>query len=357
MPKSPLFPKTIVLPKNNSLKIVYLDLNHWIRLSKLRLSSKESGTRNLFDEILVHMENNRACFPLSFYTFVELAKNSNYEQRKRLGHAIEQVSLFFVVTSLHVVASHEVEALFNKIIGPNPNPFGFVRYLDWGVMRSAGLDGRLRVINGKDKDVTEAYIKNYPDKEFLLSKLREASLNLNRSVIEGPSPGDEAEFRANGWNPENLLEQYKKMAEFEKVLVKELDEDPKYRCDSGLLRNLVSARYICHLLNDTFWEGLRNRGVERLEEVFRPDSDDICQMDRMPSFDVFVSLMTSLHKNPNHGWKENHIHDIFALALTVPYCDIVLTDREMVSHVRRTGVDQRMDTVVLSKLEDLSEHL
>lgn len=356
MPNAPLFPKTIK-PLNGSPMIVYLDLNHWIRLSQLRISSIESGTKNLFDEFLEHVENNRACFPLSSYTFIELGKNSNFEQRKRLRRAIEQVSLFYVVTSLHVVASHEVEALFNEIIGPNPNPFGFVKYLDWGVMRSAGLDGRLRVMKGEDKDVTEEFVRNYPDKEFLLSTLRKGFLDLNRSVIEGPSPEDEPEFRSNGWNPENLLEQYKMRAQFEKLFVKELDEDPRYRIDSGLLRRFVSFAYVQHSLNDTFWKGLRSRGVERLEEVFRPDSDDICVLDRMPSFDVYVSLMTSLHKNPNHGWKANHIHDIFALALTIPYCDIVLTDREMASHVRRTGVDKRMDTVVLSKLEDLSEHL
>ena len=356
MLNAPLFPETIEL-LNGSPKIVYLDLNHWIRLSQFRISSIESGTKNLFDEIVEQVENNRVCFPLSSQIYLELEKNGNRKQRKRLRHAIEQVSRFNVVQSLHIVVSHEVEALLNEIIGPNPNPIGFERYLNWGVMGSAGLDSLPPDINRDGKDVTEEWFWNYPDKEYLWSPLRMVLLDLNRSVIDGPSPENEAKLRANGWNPERLLAQYKKRAEFEKVIVKQLDEDPRYRNDSGLLKKFVSLGYVYHSLNGTLMSAIHSRGIEGFKEVFRPGTDDVRVLDRMPSFDVFVSLMTSLHKNPNHGWKDNHIHDIFALVLTIPYCDIVVTDKEMAYHVKRTGVDERMDTVVLSKLEDLSKHL
>ena len=352
----PAWPNTIVR-SGNSQKIVYLDLNHWITLSKLRISSIRSGERNLFDDFVDHAANNRACFPLSLHTYVELEKNTNHEQRKRLRHAIEQISRFNVVTPLHVVSRHEVEALMNIVVGPNPSPFGFVNYLDWGVMRAAGLDGRTRVIDGDGKDVTEEFFENYPDKEFLASTLSEGLMDLNRSVIDGPSPENEAEFRNEGWSPEKLLAPYSEMARLEEDLLKQLDEDPSYRSDPSRLRKLVSARYVYHLLNATLKSAFRDRGVEKLEEVFRPGTDDVCVLDRMPSFDVFVSLMKSLHKNPKHKWKENHIHDIFALALTVPYCDIVVTDKEMTSHVKRTGVDKRMGTIVVSNVTEVSEHI
>lgn len=352
----PIFPNTIVLP-GNSQKIVYLDLNHWITLSKLRISSIESGQRNLFNDFVDHVENNRACFPLSLHTYVELEKNINHEQRKRLRHAIEEISRFSVVTSLHVVASHELEALLDVMIRSNPSPFGPVDYLDRGVMRAAGLDGRPRVFDRNGKDITEEYFEKYPDKEYLASTLREGFLRLNRSIIDGLSPENEAEFRNRGWDPEKLLTPYSEMAQLEQDLVEQLDDDPVYRSDPSRLKKLVSARYVYHLLNATMKSAFRIRGVEQLEEVFRPGTDDVCVLDRMPSFDVFVSLMTSLHKNPKHKWKQNHIHDVFALALTVPYCDIVVTDKEMTSHVNRTGVDKRMDTVVVSKLTHVSEHI
>ena len=352
----PVFPTTIVLSRD-SQKIVYLDLNHWITLSKLRISSIDSGQKNLFDEFVNHVENNRACFPLSLHTYIELEKNTNHEQRRRLRQAIEKISRFSVVTSLHVVASHEVEALLNMVIGPNPKPFGFVNYLDWGVMRAAGLDGRPCVVDRDGKDVTEEVFENYPDKEYLASTLWEGLMDLNRSVIDGPGPEKIAEFRRGGYNPDKLLAPYSEIARLEEDLLKQLDEDPRYRINPSRLRKLVSARYVYHLLNETMKSAFRSRGIELLEEVFRPGTDDVCVLDRMPSFDVFVSLMTSLHKNPKHMWKQNHIHDVFALALTVPYCDVVVTDKEMSSHVKRTGVGKRMGTVVVSKLADVSEHI
>ena len=74
----------------------------------------------------------------------------------------------------------------------------------------------------------------------------------------------------------------------------------------------------------------------------------------MPSFDVSVSLKTAIHRNPHHRWTNNHVQDINALASTLPYCDVVVTDREMTSLVRRAKLDERLGTTVLHRLEDLT---
>jgi len=76
----------------------------------------------------------------------------------------------------------------------------------------------------------------------------------------------------------------------------------------------------------------------------------------MPSFDVAVTIKTSLHRDSNHRWTTNDIHDIDAMGSTIPYCDIVVTDKSMASHVQRSGLGERLDTVVLS-LADLPQHL
>ena len=77
----------------------------------------------------------------------------------------------------------------------------------------------------------------------------------------------------------------------------------------------------------------------------------------MPSFDVSVSLKIAIHRNARHRWKNNHVHDIHPLTATLPYCDIVVTDREMASMVRRSKFDRRLVTAVLDQLEDLASHL
>ena len=77
----------------------------------------------------------------------------------------------------------------------------------------------------------------------------------------------------------------------------------------------------------------------------------------MPSFDVSVTLKSSLHRDANHEWTNNDIFDIRALSLTIPYCDVVVTDNAMCSHVMRHNLPQRYATIVISKLTELPDHL
>ena len=77
----------------------------------------------------------------------------------------------------------------------------------------------------------------------------------------------------------------------------------------------------------------------------------------MPSFDVAVTLKTAYHRNPMHRWAPNDIHDIDAMGSTLPYCDIVVTDKAVAAHIRRTNLAERLNTIVLSQLSSLLEHL
>lgn len=73
----------------------------------------------------------------------------------------------------------------------------------------------------------------------------------------------------------------------------------------------------------------------------------------MPSFDVAVTMKTSYHRDPNHRWRVNDIHDIDALGSNVPYCDVVVTDTAAATHANRAGLAERLGTVILSRLADL----
>ncbi len=58
-----------------------------------------------------------------------------------------------------------------------------------------------------------------------------------------------------------------------------------------------------------------------------------------------------------HRWTTNDITDIDALASTLPYCDIVVTDKAAASVVKVTGLAGRLQTIVLSRLSDLAQRL
>lgn len=105
-------------------------------------------------------------------------------------------------------------------------------------------------------------------------------------------------------------------------------------------------------LRDLLHRGLDERGAS-LEDVFGSPDVTRGQLDAMPSLDVSVTVKTEYHRDAHHRWTPNDIHDVDAWGSTVPYCDIVVTDRAAAEQVNRRGLAERLDTVVLSRLSDL----
>ena len=176
---------------------------------------------------------------------------------------------------------------------------------------------------------------------------------MNRRVIDGPTPGEEPDLQENGWNPEAVIEAYERKAEEEREHGCDLNNNPSWR--HGRLCDVVAARELLVDCPDIFRKGLTDRGLVSLEEIC-PESPDARrhELNSMPSFDVAVTLKTSYHRNANHQWTNNDIH---AIAVTLPYCDIVVSDKAVISHVMRTGLPERLSRTALVRLSDLPEYL
>ena len=351
-----IWPRTLRRPVRPP-KLVYLDLNHWITLAKA-LSGHPDGKNYtaLLDFCLSAMERGIAIFPISLSIYVEILKIRHYQKRCDLRKAIELLSQYRVVTPRSVVAIHEIEAILDQIVGPNPEPINAMDYLDWGVYRAMGMDGSVRVQSADGRDVTEEVRQSFIHGPQVFDKIvSEEILKLNRQVIDGPSPEEDSELLEQGYNPEKILEPYEQEAADELGQARLLDDEPKWR--RGRLRDVISAREVLIQINSTLKRGCNERGVGSLQSLFPSVTDTRRAFDSMPSFDASVTLKTSLHKNARHRWTQNDIHDLHALASTLPYCDIVITDRAMASRAVQTGLASRFKTIVLSHLSDLRQHL
>jgi hypothetical protein len=238
-------------------------------------------------------------------------------------------------------------------IGPSRDPINEMMYLDWGVMRAFGLDGSLRVYSeATGEDVTDEARAQHPGGPEEFDRIiREGQLRLNRSVLEGPaSEQEEASLRASGWNPRAAFEVAERRAQQEIEQVARFDADPVWR--NGRIRDVVAAREILIEVNSHLWKGVTDRGAD-LDDVFTDPETTMAILNEMPSFDVAVTIKTEYHKDPRHPWRTNDIADIDALGSTLPYCDIVVTDKAIASHAQRTGLAGRLGTTLLSSLQDL----
>ena len=352
-----LWPTTLRLPVRPP-KLIYLDLNHWIELSKAYSGHRDGKNhRCILDRCLKAVREGKAVFPLSIYIYTEISKINNYRQRRDLRESIEQVCRYMVLTPLSDVATHEIEAVLDMAIGPNPAPLNATSYLDRGVKRAYGMGGGIRIESASGEDVTEEFRRTNPHgPQAFETLLSVAQLELNRKVIDGPTPHEEPEFRARGWNPEAIMQGHEEKASEELAQVLRFNQYPNWRL--GRIRDVITVREVLIELRDIFAKGFAARGPRAADQFYNVEQDELLSIyNSMPSLNVAVSLKTSFHRDPNHKWTNNDIYDIRALALTIPYCDVVVTDRAMWSHVTRQKLHDRYSTVVIPQLAELHHHL
>ncbi len=352
-----------------NLRLVYLDLNHWINLSKCKSGHKDGQRyRVAFDACAAAVDEDSALFPISLSTIMEINAIRDPLQRLRLRQTIEQLSRFRAVLPRAVTAALEFEqVLANRLdrIRARTAPRDFVGIgAGWSIGRSIAPS----VVDGQGKDVTAEVLPSlrpelrpFLDPEFM-------SYTLTGMVIEGPAnPSEETDLRARGWNPQALTEMMDNRVLLESQFVNALDEyiatDPSsVDWRKGRLRDVITGRELLHQTNETFSAVLDQQGLT-VEDIFDNSGTpsairhNRCITDAMPTFDVAVTLKASYHRNPNHPWTRNDIFDIDAMSTVLPYCDVVVTDKEMTSHVDRTALAERLDTKVLSSLDDLVEQL
>lgn len=331
-----LWPPSLCLPARPP-KVVYLDLNHWISLAKA--NAGHPGGQAFADALAAcaeAVERGVAVFPISDTIYMEVSKIGPLRQRRDLREVIERVSRYVVVTSRVVVAEHEVEALLDRLVGPSPAPTNTMDYLDWGVARAFGMVGGFRIrSSATGEDITDEVRSSHPlgAQEFD-RRLAAAELGLNRSVLEGPASEEVAEsLRQDGWNPRAGHEVAERRAQQEREQVERFNADPPYRRLRA--RDVVAAREVAIEINEIVWRGLHARGTD-LEHAFTDPDAAREALSTMPSFDLSVTLKTSYHQDPEHRWTANDIHDIDAVSSTIPYCDVVVTDKAVASHAERT---------------------
>lgn len=79
--------------------------------------------------------------------------------------------------------------------------------------------------------------------------------------------------------------------------------------------------------------------------------------ERVPTMRISVDMKLELFRNSGRSWSWNMVRDIDALSVAVPYCHVVVCDRDALHLVRRSGAPDRYGTTMTTNLHDLPELL
>jgi hypothetical protein len=326
--------------------IVYLDLNHWIGLAKAATGHRDGARYR--NALAVARESVRACrvaFVLSSAHYIELSLIADPRQREDLTAVMEELTTFKTIPGRTQVSIIEVNAMVDKLRGVVRSRFT-PQLLGYGVGHAFGQDVQFRVqglVNHEDRAEIE------PGLTLLL---RIADYRLQRAMLSGPLDSELEDLRRYGWDPEPGRRTTERRLQQELDQVRRFDAESRWR--RGRIRDVVSAREYIIELQGTVRQALEKRGFGE-KDVIPASREGLRSFLRgMPSSEVAVELKTALHKNGSHVWTTNDIHDIDAMAVAVPYCDVVFTDAAVRARIVDSRIDQRMRCVLPRKVEEFT---
>jgi hypothetical protein len=161
-------------------------------------------------------------------------------------------------------------------------------------------------------------------------------------------------LRARGdWDPTVARRSAEDRAAAERQLANTFATDPELR--KTRVRDIVSTVYLAFEVMNMLEDALNARGIRLTDVISEGSAREF--VDAMPSGDVFISLKTAAHRNPQTHWTPNTIFDIHALSAAVPYCQVVATDHAACHALKAAGLAARLGTAVVSKPDDLIDRL
>ena len=328
-----------------AVPILYLDLNHFINLAKVRRPSggAPAGYAELWDALRSAVYSGRTVVPLSAQHVWELHGISDPRQRLDVAEVMEELAQFQYLLGRAEIGQLEIEAGIRRILGePDPPvPLPLIRAT---IGQALGIVGGVKIVDESGQDASERTRREMgtAEDEALIAK---ATLTFERGLLAGPSDEDAEILRSeHGYAPEVARASGASRLGFERDLSAKLRADERWR--RGRLRDVVTAREFAHEWLEILNRINRERVNSGQEDFDVSDSEVLGLIAAMPHSQVAISLKTQYHRNPTHRWSTNDIVDIDAVSVAFAYCDAVFTDKA-VRHTLLNSRDLRAFPTVL----------
>lgn len=346
-----VWPSTLKRPSEGG-PIVYLDLNHWIALAQAASGHLQGQTfKDILDTCQAAARSGGARFVLSGSHYAEVLKVSSPRQRRDLADVMESLTGFTTLVSRVVVMKLELSAALDSVLSLTPRDPD-IDLLGYGVCHAFGQSNAGFRIRDRStgEDVTPKFREQYGPEKYD-GYMANTLLEFERSHLRGPQ--DEAELQklqSLGYAPQQALQVAKNRADEERAQSQRLDGAGPWRRER--LADVVSARELLIEFQNMAPAAFQERGIG-LKRILTSPEAGVAFMRSMPSTDVAMALKGAWHRNRDKPWSANDIYDIDAMALAVPYCDVVVTEKACHHALVSIRMDTRMNTVLLRDLPSL----
>lgn len=317
---------------------VYLDENKWIDLARA-VSGHPEGEKFKTAAMMVAAAVNRgeASFPLSAGHMFETWKQKSGRRRR------EVATTMLTISKNHAIAPHwelvpgEIDRALRRRFGRPINclplrPFGK------GIKHRSGR---------YSPPITDGLRARVLASEPSLSQ-SELSDAIDLLLLAGPRE----DLPIAGVSPPPV----KPAQDFAREQNEQVQRFIDYAADKDTRRRGVAARELIAMQDvleaglaraNASWHALMELGAEEIT-AFMLD---------LPSRAAGLELMWRQFDNQQTNWKPNDLIDVAYLSGAVAYCDVVVTERKWTHMLNQSDAPRRLDTIVISDLNDLIELL
>jgi len=351
------------------VKLLYLDLNHWIELTKARLGRSHANPEyyTLYSEIQRRTQDSSLAVPLSEAHYAEIRDRiTDVAQRGELALTMSELSMYQTLPPRHLVVVAElVGAIAGVIRRPSPRA-GDTPGLGYGAgyaQCGRPLDGRLvgqtQPVEHVATMLREVVLQieaavgggwHYSRREAMSESDWQSALTglFNEAtefmILRGPRPEEMGDLEAYGYDPAALAQLVVD------VTVRERRMKEALLAKAPNDRRPFDVASCAALVHD---DGPRMLGQACLElglPATWAGGFDKARMtaivDRTPVLDVERALRMRRLKNGDYRIAGNDLYDMAALGVAVAMCDVVVTDKSAASMLRAAGIDKRHDCVI-----------
>lgn len=319
------------------MKVIYLDQNHWIELSRAAHGrASRTETPNVLDAICKARASGQAIFPLSLAHYLETLKRQTPDSRARLATFMLDLSGGITIAPLQMVVRHEIEVALQRCFPSRvvPEPF---KFLGSGLTHAAGKDFSFELEWPQEANDIPAPHRTAFEQHALAS--------AEHSLLSGVLPtGDPLE-------PEPAMD-LSPSRQFKEALEEWRGVASRYPSDQLERRIYAITLYD---ISDALWETLARYKIPIEEFASLGEPRWRVLLDDMPSRRADMHLRRQWAKNASLMPKDSDLNDWAYLGVAVSYCDIVVTEKQVADLFSRRFDTHATVVPQLGRLPELLE--
>lgn len=295
--------------------LIYLDQNKWIALARMVYGKDKSQlSKTIVENTLKAVEDGRIIIVLSAIHYMETARISNFNRRKRLGKVMWKYSKGRTLASYRRIVIHELETALSEFFRiKNKTPFQLVGY---GVSHAFG----------------EPLNTTFP--KFIEETVEESML-----TGEGPNGEVMPGFHQTKYR-ENFMNHLEKLPSVREEVPRNKWDDCLYAICTMDIREPLKGVMLSESISPERFGAL---GPENLRKM----------VDLMPTRQMDFFLHRQVLQNPSLKPKITDLEDWAGLGVATQYCELVICEKHFQAMTSRKGYKGKAR--VTKNLEVLTE--